>query len=71
MEIKKVLWFSGSNIPGVMGVVMGEDTLTKKKKAYMGMGTGLDDKIDQKVIAAHGTPVNVAVFQEIVDYLKE
>ena len=70
MEIKKTVWFSGFNIPGSIGIVMGVDTITGKKRAYMGIGSGSNEKFDEKVIAASGTPVNVAVLQEVIDFLK-
>ena len=71
MEIKKTVWFSGFSAPGVVGIVMGVDTITGKKKAYMGFGTGANVKFDEKLIAASGTPVNVAVLQEVLDFLKK
>lgn len=70
MEIKKTVWFSGFNIPGVIGVVMGVDTITGKKKAYMGFGTGASAHFDEKMIAANGTPVNDTTFKEVTDFLK-
>ncbi len=71
MKIQKTVWFSGLNIPGLIGIVMGVDEVTGKKRAYMGFGDGSSEKFDEKVIAATGSPVNVAVLQEVIDYLKE
>ncbi len=70
MKIEKTVWFSGFNIPGLIGIVMGVDEVTGKKKAYMGFGGGFNEKFDEKVIATSGSPVNVAVLQEVIDYLK-
>lgn len=70
MKIEKTVWFQGFNIPGTIGIAAGVDEVTGKKKAYMGFGTGSDEKWDEKVIATTGCPVNVAVLQEVVDYLK-
>ena len=70
MKIEKAVWFSGTNFFGCVGIVMGADELTGKKKAYMGIIGGLDNKQDEKTIAETGSPVNVAVLQEVIDYLK-
>ena len=70
MKIEKTVWFSGFNIPGLIGVVMGVDELTGKKKAYMGFGSGRSVDFDEKVIVADGSPVNTAILQEVIDYLK-
>ncbi len=71
MKIEKTVWFSGFNTPGTIGIVMGVDEVTGKKKAYMGFGSGFNEKYDEKVIALDGCPVNVAVLQEAIDYLKK
>ena len=71
MNIKKTVWFSGFNIPGLIGIVMGVDEVTGKKKAYMGFSTGSNEKFDEKLIATSGSPVNAAALQEIVNYLGE
>ena len=71
MKIEKTVWFSGLNIPGVVGIVMGVDTMTSKKKAYMGFGSGFSEESDEVLIATNGSPVNVAVLQEVIDYLKK
>lgn len=71
MKIEKTVWFSGFNIPGNIGIVMGVDEVTGKKKAYMGFGTGSSEKIDERQIAAGGSPVSAFVLQEVVNYLGE
>jgi len=71
MKIEKTVWFSGLNIPGVVGIVMGVDETTGKKRAYLGLGSGANEKGDEKLIAASGSPVNIAVLQEVIDYLKK
>lgn len=71
MKIEKSVWFSGFNIPGYIGIVMGVDETTGRKKAYMGFGTGSNEKYDEKVIAETGSPVNACVLQEVVNYLGE
>ena len=70
MKIVKSVWFSGSSIPGIIGIVMGADELTGKRKAYMGFGAGANAEFDEKIIAENGSPVNAAVLQEVIDYLK-
>lgn len=71
MKIEKAVWFSGFNIPGQIGIVMGVDEVTGKKKAYMGFGSGANEKYDEKTIAARGSPVNAAVLQQVINYLGE
>jgi len=71
MKIEKSVWFSGFNIPGYIGIVMGVEDTTGRKKAYMGFGTGSNEKFDEMGIAACGSPVSAAVLQEVVNYLGE
>ena len=71
MKIEKTVWFSGLNISGVVGIVMGVDEVTGKKKAYIGFGSGSVERFDERIIAATGSPVNIAVLQEVIDYLKK
>ena len=71
MKIERTIWFSGLNIPGLVGIVMGVDEVTGKKKAYMGFGTGSSERFDEKAIAMNGSPVNIAVLQEVIDYLRK
>lgn len=67
MKIDKTFWFTGSY--GTIGVVVGEDSTTKKKKAYIGVGGGFDRRRDIDHIATEGSPVNPGVIREILEAL--
>ena len=58
MKIIETLWFTG--IFGCIGIVVGEDSITKKKKAYIGVCSGTDAEEDSRFIAARGSPITIA-----------
>ncbi len=61
MKILKANWFTpmGNTL---IGIVYGEDEVTKEKKAYIGIGNGYDEKEDSEHIAETGAkfPADVA-----------
>lgn len=68
METLDVVWFT---LPDgtLIGVVLGEDQYTKKRKAYIGIGTGADEEADIKKIMEHGAPLAKQPLQRILDRL--
>ena len=49
MKILKTTWFSTAK--GTIGIVLGEDSVTKEKKAYIGIGDGENPNVDSLYIA--------------------
>jgi len=66
MKIIHSEWFTGSN---VIGIVVGEDYVTEDRKAYIGIGVGVDEEDDEKLIATMGVPVSKESLQKIIDKL--
>ena len=68
MKILESFWFSGSF--GTLGIVVGEDTFTKKRKAYIGLCSGGNEESDTSHIAKHGSPVTEYQVTRISELLK-
>ena len=68
MKIKQAYWFTIDC--GTIGIVVGEDERTGKRKGYMGSAPGHDEEADTKRIAERGSPVVAAHIGEIADYLR-
>ena len=66
MEIFDSTWFTMPNGTAI-GIVLGEDKLTHRKKAYMGLGRGQSQEDDEKWILEHGYPVMKGVLLEIAN----
>ena len=60
---KRPYWFTG--IFGTIGIVVGKDEVTGKKKAYIGLGGGADENADIEHIARTGSPVDSRFLAEI------
>ena len=58
MKITHTMWFSTLHAHTI-GIVMGEDEVTKKLKAYIGLGDGVSEEDDTKRIAGWGSPFPV------------
>ena len=67
MKIIETLWFADEI--GSIGIVIGEDDYTKKRKAYIGSCSGGDEEADSRHIAAHGSPVMVAQASRLLELL--
>jgi len=61
----KNFWFTAND--KLVGIVVGKDTYTGKKKAYIGLGFGENEDEDAKHILDYGVPFPI----EMVDMLKE
>ncbi len=55
MQITNVHWFTTMHAHTI-GIVIGVDKITKKQKAYIGLGDGVDEEADKKRIAHYGSP---------------
>lgn len=68
MIIKETIWFT-THFGETIGVVLGEDNVTKVKKAYMGIGDGKDPEFDEKKILEWGTRIDPATAKRLSDHL--
>jgi len=68
MKIKEAYWFSG--MTGTIGIVVGEDQVTWKRKRYIGTAPGFNVELDTHHIAQTGSPVDPGTLTEIAEYLK-
>ncbi len=57
------MWFTTPHAHTI-GIVMGEDKVTEKLKAYIGLGDGVDEEADKKKIAELGShfPIETAKY---------
>ena len=63
-----VYWFTC--MTGTIGVVVGEDTVTKEKKAYIGVAGGFNEEADTKIVMERGAPLSLGWLLEVANYLK-
>ena len=67
MKILRAFWFSGGS---TVGIVVGQDEITGKRKAYMNLVPGFDEDRDTQLVATRGWPVVPAVLREILELLE-
>ena len=68
MKIEHVYWFSPGT--GHIGVVIGEDNVTKEKKAYIGVVGGFDLEADTKTVEKLGQRLTRELLLEMAEHLK-
>ena len=69
MKILYTYWFSDM-MGGQIGVVVGEDEITKERKAYIGIAGGQDQQADVEAISTRGQKLFPALLEEILRRLK-
>lgn len=57
MKLVNVIWFNPES--RVIGIVVGEDEVTGKHKAYIGLGAGDNENSDAQQILNHGAPFTI------------
>jgi len=67
MKIIDDIWFTGFR--GIVGIVIGEDDATHERKAYIGVGSGIDLWKDVKTIAENGCKLTPEVAMKIAGLL--
>ena len=67
MEKTLTTWFTNTEC---IGIVVGKDEVTGKKKAYIGSVCGRDEDCDEKHIMKNGSKITADQLQEILDELK-
>lgn len=67
MKVEKVIWFTTGNNETI-GVLLGIDDVTKKPKAYIGIGEGFDEGLDTQLIKDFGAKFHPSVALEITEH---
>jgi len=65
------IWFIPIGLIGQIGIVMGEDERTGKRKAYIGIGYGLSEQRDEQRIIQTGARFPAEMFERIATWLNE
>ena len=71
MKIISTVWFTQMGLPPTIGIVIGEDDITKERKAYIGTGAGYDEGADAEKIAETGAPLYLTHVEQVIKALKE
>lgn len=69
MKVLRSFWFSHMGETGTIGIVVGEDELTKERKAYLGTVSGNSEQMDTALILARGSPLSQETLQDILQLL--
>ena len=67
MKVIESIWFS--SLLGVMGVVVGEDEHTSERKAYIGIGYGINESQDVDNIKTLGAKLSLSAVNHIQQLL--
>ena len=65
LKVIESYWFE------TIGIVVCEDETTGVRKAYIGIGSGIDQNSDEEYIRMHGQKFLCHAAEEIADRLKE
>ena len=66
MKISETLWFTAMN--GFIGIVLGEDSITGERKAYIGPHYGRDEADDQRLVTEGGASFTRAHAEQILKH---
>ncbi len=66
MKIIETIWFTG--MYGFCGIVLGEDSITGERKAYVGVHHGRDEDSDRKLIASGGSKLPREMAERILKH---
>ncbi len=69
MKIIETFWFTGGI--GTVGIVVCENEVTRKRKAYIGIASGLCEQVDTESIMHHGSKVSLPILRELVSLLEK
>lgn len=68
MKVIDALWFTNND--GCIGIVVVEEDITGKRKAYIGPASGTDEKADTEQVSAWGNKLTLTALQRITKQLK-
>ena len=69
MKIIDSIWFTGIGMLGCVGIVLGEDEVTGKRKAYVGNAPGTDQDSDEQRIVATGGKLTSEMAEKISKFM--
>lgn len=69
MKVIDAIWFT--DVEGVVGVVVAEDPLTTERSAYIGIGTGFDERVDTEHIIDWGGKLSLDTLQKVMGQLEK
>lgn len=64
MKVLDTIWFTG--MYGHCGIVLGEDSITGERKAYLGVHRGVDENMDRDMIASGGSKLTRGTAERIL-----
>ncbi len=68
--MKKIRTFWFNTLDGCFGIVVGEDDVTGKRKAYCGVVAGDDEEADEARIMRGGSSINAHLLREALNLLE-
>ena len=71
MKITNASWFTQMGELKPIGIVFGVDEITGDKKAYIGVGDGVDESTDVNNIFLTGAKIHISQANIIIEHLKE
>jgi hypothetical protein len=71
MKITDSIWFTSFGLIGCVGIVMGEDETTGQRKAYIGVAYGINESLDELIVAGIGAKFPAEIAERIAKWLKE
>lgn len=72
MGVEKVFWFNTTAVPTGMriGIILGRDEKTGKKKACIGVSYDINEDFDTRVILNRGAELDPETVNEIQQYFQ-
>ncbi|GAH81524.1 unnamed protein product [marine sediment metagenome] len=64
MKVLEAIWFT-NNQGGTSGIIIVEEDVTGNRKAYIGVGNGIDEKADIEDILAWGSEFSLDTIDKI------
>lgn len=68
-RLERVEWYSGGT--GTVGIVICVDESTKERRAYIGVGAGIDARADAQRIKDYGAKLRIAELEALIEILKQ
>lgn len=71
MKNVQSFWFNSMGLIGCVGIVLGEDEVTGQRKAYIGVGLGINELFDERIVAESGAKFPAEMAERIAIWLNE
>ena len=69
MKTIDATWFT--TLSGTVGIVVADDEVTGKRKAYSGIVSGLDEKHDTERVKCYGVELSLPILRSLVAILEK